>query len=56
MKKHFIFLSLLFISASLFGQEDCFKKLEDAFTKRGSLSIADAVHENVIICFSPKRR
>ena len=52
MKKHVIFLSLLLISATTFSQQvDCFKKLEDAFAKRGSLSIADAVHENVIISF-----
>ena len=51
MKKHFIFLSLLFISLSTFSQVDCFKKLEEAFSTRGSLSIADAVHENVIISF-----
>ena len=51
MKKHVIFLSLLLISATTFSQSDCFKKLEEAFTTRGSLSIADAVHENVIISF-----
>ena len=51
MKKHFTFLSLLFISLSTFSQVDCFKKLEEAFSTRGSLSIADAVHENVIISF-----
>ncbi len=51
MKKQIILLSLLFISATTFSQVDCFKKLEEAFAKRGSLSIADAVHENVIISF-----
>lgn len=53
MKKSFLLFFLLsfFIFNTSFSQSDCYKKLEDAFAKRGSLSIGDAVHENVIICF-----
>jgi hypothetical protein len=51
MKNNLLFLFVILFSSVSFSQGDCFKKLEDAFTKRGSLSIADAVHENVIISF-----
>ena len=55
MKKHLLILSVLLISTSIFSQNsattDCFKKLEDAFAKRGSLVVADAIHTNVIISF-----
>lgn len=56
MKKHLLILSVLLISTSIFSQNsaattDCFKKLEEAFAKRGSLSVADAIHTNVIISF-----
>lgn len=30
---------------------DCFKKLEDAFAKRGSYTVGDEMHRNVIISF-----
>lgn len=46
----FLTLSLLF-SSSVFSQDDCYKKLEDAFAKRGSYTVADEMHKNVIICF-----
>ena len=55
MKKYLLILSVLVISLSSFSQgtapTDCFKKLEEAFAKRGSLSVADAIHTNVIISF-----
>jgi hypothetical protein len=55
MKKHLLFLSILLSTVHLFGQsttsDDCFKKLEAAFNKRGSLTVADAIHSNVIISF-----
>jgi hypothetical protein len=54
MKKHLFFFALIFISGISLAQTapvDCYKKLEDAFLKRGSLVVADAIHPNVIICF-----
>jgi hypothetical protein len=51
MKKHLLILSVIFISSISFSQSDCYKKLEDAFTKRGSNSVADAIHTNVIVSF-----
>jgi len=52
MIKYFFF-SLTFITClSTFAQsDDCFKRLEDAFTKRGAYTIADDMHRNVIISF-----
>ncbi|MBI1837132.1 MAG: hypothetical protein HYR91_07685 [Flavobacteriia bacterium] len=50
MKKKLLFLTLLLIGFNSYSQ-DCFKKLEDAFAKRGSLTVADAMHNNVIISF-----
>lgn len=51
--KNFLFLTLSFLafSGTYAQEEDCFKKLEDAFTKRGSYTIADDMHRNVIISF-----
>ena len=54
MKKQLLFFALIFSSGLTVAQastEDCYKKLEDAFLKRGSLVVADAIHPNVIICF-----
>ncbi len=54
MKKHLLFFALIFISGLSLAQTvpgDCYKKLEDAFLKRGSLPVADDMHPNVIICF-----
>lgn len=52
MKK---FLLVLISSLSFLGtyaqEVDCFKKLEEAFKKRGSYAIADDMHRNVIISF-----
>jgi hypothetical protein len=51
--KKFLLLSftlLAYLGASA-QNEDCFKRLEDAFTKRGSYTISDDMHRNVIISF-----
>lgn len=50
--KKYLFLSLvLFASLSINAQDDCFKRLEEAFKKRGAFSVADDMHRNVIISF-----
>lgn len=52
MKKTVFFFTLLLVGFnSLAQQTDCFKRLEDAFQKRGALTVADAMHDNVIISF-----
>jgi len=51
MKKSLLAAFTLIWSLGTFAQEDCFKKLEDAFTKRGSYTVADEMHRNVIISF-----
>ncbi len=50
MKKRILLICLLFVSSMTFAQ-DCFKRLEDAFTKRGSYTVADDMHRNVIISY-----
>lgn len=54
MKKSLLFLSAIFISIAVSAQSDCFKKLEDAFAKRGAYTIADDMHRNVIISYFQK--
>ncbi len=51
MKKCLLAAATLIWSLGSFAQDDCFKKLEDAFTKRGSYTVADEMHRNVIISF-----
>lgn len=51
MKKNLLILAVILFGFNSFSQSDCFKKLEDAFAKRGSLTVADAIHDNVIISF-----
>ncbi|MFN5442960.1 MAG: hypothetical protein ACK48V_01915 [Crocinitomicaceae bacterium] len=56
----------ILISTSFFSQEaDCLKKLEHSFNARGSYTVEDAIHKNVIIvqlsptgnsCFNGKTR
>jgi hypothetical protein len=41
----------LIVGFSATAQDDCFKKLEDAFAKRGAYTVADEMHRNVIISF-----
>lgn len=52
MKKTILF-GLLFISTlPVFSQDvDCYKRLEDAFAKRGSYAIPDDMYRNVIVSF-----
>lgn len=54
MKKGLLFLSSILMTLSLSAQGDCFKKLEDAFIKRGSYTVADDMHRNVIISYFEK--
>lgn len=70
MKKIFKFIlittSSLFISSAVISQEaDCLKKLEHSFSNRGSYTVEDAIHKNVIVvqlsstgnsCFNGKAR
>lgn len=52
MRKYlFLSLSLLVFLGTYAQEDDCFKKLEEAFTKRGSYTISDDMHRNVIISF-----
>jgi len=54
MKKGLLFLSSMLLTLSLSAQSDCFKKLEEAFTKRGAYTVADDMHRNVIISYFEK--
>ena len=51
MKNILLAAFTLLIGATSFSQEDCYKKLEDAFAKRGSYTVADEMHRNVIVSF-----
>lgn len=52
MKNILLAVLTLTMGYSVSAQEgDCFKKLEDAFTKRGSYTVADDMHRNVIVSF-----
>lgn len=51
MKKNLLALAILLFSTAAIAQDDCFKRLEDAFTKRGSYTISDDMHRNVIVSF-----
>jgi len=52
MKKQLLILLTILISSTLaFAQEDCYTRLENAFKERGSLTVSDDIHSNVIICF-----
>lgn len=51
MKKNLLFF-LTFISFTTFAQNsECFVKLQKAFDARGSYSVADDMHRNVIVSF-----
>jgi hypothetical protein len=54
MKKSLLFLSTVFLTFSLTAQSDCYKKLEEAFTKRGAYTVADDMHRNVIVSYFEK--
>ncbi len=51
MKKQLLLFCLLIFGTFSFAQDDCFTRLEDAFEKRGSYTIADDMHRNVIISY-----
>lgn len=51
MKNILLVAFTLFLGIHSFAQDDCFKKLEEAFAKRGSYTVADEMHRNVIISF-----
>ncbi|MEY3237047.1 MAG: hypothetical protein RI883_1148 [Bacteroidota bacterium] len=53
MKKGLLFLTAIVFTFSVSGQ-DCYKKFEDAFAKRGSYTVADDMHRNVIISYFEK--
>ena len=50
-----LILLAIFVSNLSNAQTDnCFKKFEDAFAKRGAYTVADEMHMNVIICYFEK--
>jgi hypothetical protein len=51
MKNSLAILSILLISIAASAQGNCYTKLEEAFKKRGSYTVADDIHRNVIISF-----
>ncbi len=54
MKKSLLFLFSIIISYLVSAQGDCYKRLEDAFTKRGAYTVSDEMHRNVIISYFEK--
>ncbi|MDX1652686.1 MAG: hypothetical protein R3277_09345 [Brumimicrobium sp.] len=44
-------ISLFTLSFSIAQEENCFKKLENAFKERGAYTVSDDIHRNVIISF-----
>lgn len=54
MKKGLLFLSSIILTFSLSAQSDCYKRLEEAFTKRGAYTVADEMHRNVIVSYFEK--
>ena len=51
MMKKILLLCFLFVSSNFIAQEDCFVKLQRAFDDRGSYSVSDDMHRNVIISY-----
>src|SRR5690606_32514169 len=52
MKKSLLVLFSIFAVYGLQAQgDDCFKRLEKAFEKRGAYTVADDMHRNVILSF-----
>mgnify|MGYP006191300571 FL=1 len=51
MKNILLAILTLTLGYSASAQDDCFKKLEEAFAKRGSYTVADDMHRNVIVSF-----
>ncbi len=51
MRKLLFSALALLLTTSVVAQDDCYKKLEEAFAKRGSYTVADEMHRNVIVSF-----
>ncbi|MCH2230690.1 MAG: hypothetical protein MK105_10120 [Crocinitomicaceae bacterium] len=51
MKKSILVLFTVFIGLSSFGQSECFIRLQKAFDDRGSYTVSDDMHRNVIISY-----
>ena len=51
MKKSILILAVVFIGLSSFGQSKCFTRLQKAFDDRGSYTVSDDMHRNVILSF-----
>jgi len=54
MKRSVLILAALLLTFGLSAQSDCYKKLEEAFAKRGAYGVGDDMHRNVIISFFDK--
>jgi hypothetical protein len=54
MKKALLLFSALMLTVAVSAQNDCFKRLEDAFAKRGAYGVGDDMHRNVIVSFFEK--
>ena len=54
MKKYLLVLSAFFFVLTASAQSDCYKRLEDAFARRGAYGVGDDMHRNVIISFFDK--
>jgi hypothetical protein len=54
MKKALLLFSALLFTAVVTAQDDCYKRLETAFAKRGAYGVGDDMHRNVIVSFFEK--
>jgi hypothetical protein len=54
MKNALLLFSALVLTFAASAQDDCFKRLEEAFTKRGAYGVGDDMHRNVIVSFFEK--
>lgn len=54
MKKALLLFSALLMTAVVSAQDDCYKRLETAFAKRGAYGVGDDMHRNVIVSFFEK--
>ena len=51
MKKSILSIIVIFISIASMAQGECFIRLQKAFDDRGSYSVSDDMHRNVIISY-----
>jgi hypothetical protein len=54
MKKALLLFSALMLTVAVSAQSDCYKRLEEAFSKRGAYGVGDDMHRNVIVSFFEK--